>query len=55
MIIGHMLEIILKIHLIYSHMSRINIFFKFPLLSNVKLIESHAKNKVINSFYLWLH
>lgn len=55
MVIGHMLEIIFYIHLIYSHMSRINIFFKFPLLSNVNLIESHVKNKVITSFYLWLH
>jgi len=44
MVIGHMLEIIFLIHFIYSHMSRIYFFFKFSLLSNVKLIESHVKN-----------
>lgn len=31
-------------------MSRINIFFKFPLLSNVKLIESHVRKKLLIHF-----
>jgi hypothetical protein len=49
-VIGHMLEIMFLIHFIYSHMSKINIFSKFPLLLNVKLIQSYVKKRLLIHF-----